>query len=100
MVRRALRMSLKRKQNAVSNPNCIWHEDQSISQPTERENAAREPPRPSLGLLRLLCLAAQECWDVQVVGRDFAAHVGDVAGDLLHDVGLLRRDVAGGGLLA
>src|SRR3984885_13371130 len=55
------------------------------------------PDRLGLCLLRL---AAQERWDVQVVGRDFAAHIGDVAGYLLDDVSLLWRDVAAGGLLA
>src|SRR5271170_863180 len=50
--------------------------------------------------LRFLRLAAQEGWDVQVVGWDFASYVGDVAADLLDDVGLLRRDVAAAGLFA
>src|SRR5271156_134485 len=50
--------------------------------------------------LRLLRLAAQERWNVQIVGRDFAARVSYVAADLLVDIGLLWRDVSGGGLLA
>src|SRR5580658_11330093 len=62
--------------------------------------AVREPPLRYGDFLRFLRLAAQERWDVQIVGRDFAAHVGDVAGYLLDDISLLRRDVSGGGLLA
>ena len=36
--RLSLRMGLKRKQYTVLNSNYFWHEDQSISQPLQREN--------------------------------------------------------------
>ncbi len=100
MLRFAVRVGLKREQHAVLNSDYIWHNGQSISQSSERENPAREPPCSNFRRLRLLRLAAQERRDVQVVGGDFVSHVGDVACNLLHHVGLLRRDVAAGGLLA
>src|SRR5271170_2318753 len=54
-----------------------------------------EPLTPAAtGLLRtcLLGLAAEERGDVEIVGRHFRQHVGDVARDLLHHVGLRRSN--------